>query len=339
MFRTLLIVLCLTAGAFAEAPATAPSNHRVLIISIDGCRPDVLLRADAPVLHGLMRQGTFTLWAQTTAVAITIPSHVSMLTGAKPDIHGVLANTDLPPEQRQYPLVPTIFEIAQRAGYTTGMVAGKSKFDCFDRPGALSVKWIPSRSLVFDREVRAHALEIIDTAPPDVLFVHFPQNDSIGHHIGWGSPEQVEHLHETDAAIGDILRALRAKGLLDRTLIIVSADHGGAGRTHGPDDSRSRCIPWIVVGPDVRQGVDLSCTDSQRTIHTEDTFATASAFLKLSYDDRNLFGAPVAEIWNRPGEILYVQGKIPQGPRPVDWDSILNPAPHPAGLFAAPSSR
>src|SRR4051794_27495970 len=64
-------------------PATRPVRqiNRALIISVDGLRPDLLARAYAPNIRGLMNAGSFSLWARTTAVAVTLPSHVSMLTG------------------------------------------------------------------------------------------------------------------------------------------------------------------------------------------------------------------------------------------------------------------
>ena len=63
------------------APVSKPSDRKVLLFSIDGLRPDVALRADAPSVRGLMREGAFTFWAQTTALSVTLPSHTSMLTG------------------------------------------------------------------------------------------------------------------------------------------------------------------------------------------------------------------------------------------------------------------
>src|SRR5262252_2056340 len=55
---------------------------RVLIISIDGLRPDLLLRAAMPRVRGLCSDGSYTFWAETTPEAYTLPCHISMLTGA-----------------------------------------------------------------------------------------------------------------------------------------------------------------------------------------------------------------------------------------------------------------
>jgi arylsulfatase A-like enzyme len=116
------------------------------------------------------------------------------------------------------------------------------------------------------------------------MFVHFPAVDSAGHSKGWGSPDQLEAIAVADAALKRVLDAYRANGTLGETMIIVSADHGGAGRTHGPEDIRSRTIPWICVGPGVRHGYDLSLQGKSSEVQTFDTFSTAAYVLGVAPD-------------------------------------------------------
>src|SRR4051794_24707887 len=81
--------------------ATQPSHHgsRVLVISIDGCRPDIALRSNMPNFRNLVSEGSFTFWARTTDVAITLPSHTSMITGVTPDRHTISWNDDVPEDK------------------------------------------------------------------------------------------------------------------------------------------------------------------------------------------------------------------------------------------------
>src|SRR5438067_2024047 len=90
----LAIAFCLTpARAQTTRPADKPAKRpvpaieHVVIVSIDGGRPDILLLADTPNVHALIKNGAYTMWAKTTAVALTLPSHVSMLTGVIPVRH------------------------------------------------------------------------------------------------------------------------------------------------------------------------------------------------------------------------------------------------------------
>ena len=84
-FFVFLVSLPFAAPLLAQTTRPVPGIDHVLIISVDGLRPDVLLRADTPNMHTLFHNGSFTFWARTTAQSITLPSHVSMLTGVVPE--------------------------------------------------------------------------------------------------------------------------------------------------------------------------------------------------------------------------------------------------------------
>src|SRR6476660_1162779 len=82
-------VFAATVSAAEPAPTTKPQrpipeSEHVLLISIDGCRPDVLLRAKTPNVHKLVESGSYTFWARTIPPAITLPAHASMITGVTP---------------------------------------------------------------------------------------------------------------------------------------------------------------------------------------------------------------------------------------------------------------
>ncbi len=257
-----------------------PEVEHVLIVSIDGLRPDRALLADMPVLRGMLREGAYTFWAKTTAVAVTLPSHTSMLTGVIPQKHGIEWNHDLPFNTNVWPNVPTLFEMAVKSGYTTALVAGKSKFSVLNKPGTVSYADIADKPKSGNAEVTVAAVRIIKEHKPALMFVHFPDVDSVGHAKGWGSAEQLVTIEQTDRQLGEVFAALEAAGIRGKTAIIVTSDHGGAGRTHGADDPRSRHIPWILTGPGVRRGFDLTSI-STLEVRTEDTCATACHLLGI----------------------------------------------------------
>lgn len=281
----LLAALIQSAASDMAAQDAAPASaavikpvaavDRAIIISADGMRPDVMLRARTPNIRRLMETGTFTMWARTVPQSITLPSHTSMLTGVTPERHRVLWNSDLP--EPIYPQVPTIFEVAKHAGLTTAMVTGKSKFSMLSRPRSVDWERVDSAT---DKEVGTRAAAVLRLHKPNVLVIHFPGADGAGHGKGWGSPEQIEAIEIIDQEIGLLLESLASQGLAESTVVILSSDHGGAGKSHGPNDPRSRHIPWILRGPGVRKGYDLT-RDANLTVNTEDTFATACWFLGL----------------------------------------------------------
>jgi arylsulfatase A-like enzyme len=73
-----------------------------------------------------------------------------------------------------------------------------------------------------------------------------------------------------------LLKAVEDAGLRDETLIIVTADHGGHGMTHGSSLPEDMTIPWVISGPGVRPMVITN------PINTTDTAATAAWALGLS---------------------------------------------------------
>jgi predicted AlkP superfamily pyrophosphatase or phosphodiesterase len=302
----IICLLCLAVSLPIEAQTTRPDPQirRAVIISVDGLRPDLALRGDTPNIHALFNSGSYSFWARTTAESVTLPSHTSMLTGVVPVKHGIQWNADLPLTRAIYPAYPTIFELARQCNYTTAMVAGKSKFVNLAKPKTLDWEFIPYTEKIEDYEVADQAVATILLHQPDVLFVHLPGVDNAGHTFGWSSKEQMWAIAQADRAIGNILWALDESHLRDSTFILVTADHGGSGKMHGPDDDRSRHIPWIAVGPGIRRGLDLTIY-GDLVINTEDTFATVAYLLGIPVI-KQIDGRPVMEILDRSNaELLH----------------------------------
>jgi predicted AlkP superfamily pyrophosphatase or phosphodiesterase len=108
---------------------------------------------------------------------------------------------------------------------------------------------------------------LIEEFPDDfgVLFIHFALVDGMGHEYGWLSPEQLSVAFRADEAFGRLLAELDARNLRGETLIIVTADHGGHGTTHGSSSPEDMTIPWIASGPGIQPKVLTT------TVHTMDT--------------------------------------------------------------------
>jgi len=94
----LFCMMGLVSGCGRSAGLAKPAVEHVVIVSVDGLRPDMMLRTNTPVMKSLMRSGCYTMWARTTEVSITLPSHVSMLTGVVPERHAIWWNIELDKE-------------------------------------------------------------------------------------------------------------------------------------------------------------------------------------------------------------------------------------------------
>jgi arylsulfatase A-like enzyme len=146
--------------------------------------------------------------------------------------------------------------------------------------------------------VAGEAAKMIREHQPQVMFVHFADVDAQGHGAGWGSEAQVKAAAGADDGIGRIVSALDMCGVLDETTILVTADHGGSGKSHGADDPASRHIPWIIAGPGTLANFDLT-GNTNLFINTEDTFATACWILGIPLPE-DTDGKPITQAFQDP---------------------------------------
>ena len=264
-----------------------PRPSRVLILSIDGFRPDAIELTPMRNLQALLQEAAYSLGAQTILPSSTLPSHTSMLTGLCPDKHGVDWNDYLP--DKGYAHGTDIFDLAHAAGLRTVMVVGKEKLRQVTEPESTDkFEFINDRDAI----IAARVVELIPQGF-DLMFVHFPTPDWMGHEYGWLSPEQLSVLFRADEALQTILTALDLAGMRDDTLIIITADHGGHYTSHGTNRIEDVTIPWIIAGPGVWHQV-LSTN-----INTTDTAATAAWALGLPLQP-DWDGLPVLEAFDLP---------------------------------------
>lgn len=128
-----LAVLLWVGVALAQQPV---QNPLLLMISIDGLRPDHVTAADGrgskiPNLRRFLTEGTFADGVQGVIPTVTYPSHTTLITGVWPTKHGILANTVFDPLRENQSgwywyaediRVPTLWDAASRAGLSTASV-------------------------------------------------------------------------------------------------------------------------------------------------------------------------------------------------------------------------
>jgi predicted AlkP superfamily pyrophosphatase or phosphodiesterase len=277
---------------FSPTPTALAS--RVVILSIDGLRPDAISLAPMPNLMALMQSGAYSLTAQTVYPSVTLIAHSSMLSGLCPAKHGVYWNDYLP--NLGYAQGTDLFDIAHAAGLRTDMVVSKKKLIQVTEPSSLD-----NFLFVNDRDTVVMERLLADF-PEDfrVLFIHFGIADGMGHSYGWLSPQQLSVLFRADEALGQFLEELDARNLRNETLLIVTADHGGHDSTHGSNSPEDMTIPWIASGPGIQPKALTSF------IQTTDTAATAAFALGLPIP-AEWDGVPVYEAFGLPVEKQTVQ--------------------------------
>ncbi|MEE9606721.1 MAG: ectonucleotide pyrophosphatase/phosphodiesterase [Myxococcota bacterium] len=271
----------------AARGAAAP--RVVLLISIDGLAPRVLERASAPTLRRLAREGSAAALATTVVPSRTLPAHTSMVSGVPPKTHGVTWNRYQPWSRIQ---VPTLFTVCRERGLRCGLFAGKRKFAHYAEQESGVERYAYGESA---GEVLDAALAYLRERAPDFAMIHLAEVDRAGHERGWGSPRQRASIAAIDAQLAAFL-AEAASRLARPLSLLVTADHGGHGTTHGSDRSEDVQIPWIAWGDGVPRGAPSG------PVHTVDTASTVLTLL----------GAPVPEDWT--GRSWFPREGSPQPP-------------------------
>jgi hypothetical protein len=254
----------LASAPTGEVPQSAPAPRpKMVFMSIDGLRPDAIVKAPAVNMLRLLCKGSYSWQAQTIRPSITLPSHASMLSGFPPEVHGLYHN-DLRPG---FIPVPTVLAVAHAAGLRTVMVVGKEKLVQLAPDNTVdSFVWAPNG----DDDVAATAIAEAKKGF-DLMFVHFAFVDLTGHALMWLSDAYLRQVQATDAAVGRLLKALP-----EHTTVLLSADHGGHGFNHQAGVPEDLTIPWIIAGPTIRKAHAISAP-----ISTLDTAATVAQVFGL----------------------------------------------------------
>jgi hypothetical protein len=245
------------------------AGRLVVLISIDGLAPGVLANSDAPNLGRFAREGTAAREARTVVPSITLTAHTSMISGVAPSVHGVLFNRYQPWSRIE---VPTLFGECRSHALGCGMMAGKRKFAHFAETDTGIERFRYGESAT---AVLRHALDYVKEAQPDFVMVHLAEVDLAGHDEGWGSDAQRERIAEIDTLLGFFVLELRE--LTDRPLnLIITADHGGSGTTHGSAEEDDVRIPWILWGDAFER------IDPDSPVLVADTAATVLSLLGVA---------------------------------------------------------
>jgi len=273
-------LVLLSAVVVSACQGDAPTRRNVILVSIDTLRADHLgcygaEGVSTPTIDRLAGEG-LRFSSCFSPVPITLPSHCSMFTGMYPPRHSVRDNgTFTLPED-----IPTLASVLKSEGYTTLGVIGSYPltsrfglargFDVWDEE--LGQRYEGVLPLFFDERkadlVTERAIEVVDdhADEPFFLFVHY-----FDPHHPWDPPEpfNLRYLdlpYDGEVAFVDhwlrrLVERLESGGLLDRSILVLTADHGEGLMEHGEMShslllyNGTQHVPLIIRAAGIEPGV------------------------------------------------------------------------------------
>jgi predicted AlkP superfamily pyrophosphatase or phosphodiesterase len=260
--------------AFAiQAHPAQPLARHVVVIGLDGCRPEAIQQAAGPELKKLLETAAWSFTAQAALPSVTHVNFAGILTGSSPKGHGIATKEWVEGNRLLKVKVPTIFELVAGQGRLAAGFLGHEKLYPAERGtgGGTHFAHSPYES----GPAAKLAAGYIKEQKPAFCFIYMGDLDGAGHKYGWLSREQLERMQGIDAAIGTVVSALRESGMWETTLLIITSDHGGHDRMHSTGTPDDTTVPWLAVGPGVRAG------EIKASIHNYDTAATAAYALGM----------------------------------------------------------
>lgn len=218
----------------------------VVLIMIDGLRPEAAIPDHCPNLCAVLARGAFSLNASSVTPSITLPCHTSIFHSVPPARHGITSN-DWHPMARP---LPGIVEAAHAAGKKCAFIYNWEPLRDLCRPGHLALALFKDCAYDYDGDVWVadEAVRLLRAEQLDFVFVYLGTVDTMGHLAGWLSPDYLKHARFVDEQLGRVLAALP-----EDSHVLILSDHGGHDRDHGSDSPEDMTTVWAVAGPRIRR--------------------------------------------------------------------------------------
>jgi predicted AlkP superfamily pyrophosphatase or phosphodiesterase len=259
------IAFTLLAASLAFAQRDPRRDAMVIVISLDGFPASLLEDPQLPIpeLRRLMAGGAAARAMRVSNPSVTWPNHTTMVTGVPPERHGVLVNgmvrrasARTPPrvepwiDKAEMVRVPTVYDVAYRAGRTTAQV----DWVAIQKPGTITWAFpeVPDPAGAEERELAAAgliseadlrdfsrlnitlrdeywtraAVHLIEKHRPNLLLFHVLNLDSMHHRYGPRNPASYTAVAYADTRVAAVTAALERSGLRDRATVLVVSDHG-----------------------------------------------------------------------------------------------------------------
>jgi choline-sulfatase len=338
--RKLAVLVVLFAACAKHEPARFP-NAPVILISVDTLRSDHLPAygyrgVQTPNLDALLRDSILYERAYSQC-PMTLPSHVTILTGLLPTEHGVRNNIGYRFDGSKF---PTLQKTLRQHGYRTGAAVSSyvlrsetgisDGFDFYDDAIPVAAGGALSEHQRSGFETLKIAKSWISTNYHQPFFFFFHIYEP---HAPY-EPSYDGEIAKSDAIVGDLIQHLKSLGVYDRALIVFLSDHGEGLWQHGEDQHgillyrEALQVPMFMKLPrSVNHGMQVVAPYALADVSAEilvylgiSPARAPKAVYSETYYPRIHLG------WSELRSLIRGRNQYIDGPRPELYDMVSDPA-------------
>lgn len=258
-------VICLfTTTVNATEPRLKQRPKHVVLVAFDGLSAVAIRNHPMPNFNRLMREGAYSLNNRSILPSSSAPNWASMFTSVGPELHGYTTwgskTPEIPPFiTNQYGRFPGFYGLFRdtypkaECGFIYEWIGMKYLVDSL---AINNFKHAP-QTKQYPEGATSFAVNYIKEKKPMYCAVIFEYPDHTGHTYKWESKEYYEKLDELDGYLGQIVKAIENAGMMDDTVIILTADHGGINTGHGGITLNEMETPLVFYGKGVKKGFKI----------------------------------------------------------------------------------
>lgn len=226
---------------------TPASQTTVVLVSIDALRADALGSGDMPALDAIAANGAHARWMNPSYPTLTFPNHYTLVTGLRPDHHGVVHNQMR--DARLGSFVSKQYETLDAQWWS----GGEPLWATMERSGQHSAVLFwpgstveihgerPSQWRPFDKtlSVDARVQQVLDwldlpaAQRPRFIAAYFDQYDVAAHQCGAHCAGAIAAEHAVDDGLAKLRAGIAARSNGRRIDLVVVSDHGMADVANG----------------------------------------------------------------------------------------------------------
>ena len=250
ILASLLLAACVHApqpsAAMLPAPATpapavlpAPSPATVILVSVDGLRATTIGTGVMPTVDAIAKAGVHAAWLTPSYPTQTFPNHYTLVTGLRPDHHGIVHNN-----MRDAVLGTFVSKgPSARDGRWWG---GEPIWATLQKQGGIAATmfWPGSEAEIagqrphyyknYDKQMPANDrvdqvlawLDLPAAERPGLITLYFENYDVAAHATGADSDTSINAVKTVDAALARLRDGVHSRGLNTSTDLIIVSDHG-----------------------------------------------------------------------------------------------------------------